>query len=175
LVNQMVKAQWQLARAERLETVAFDLLALPAPDSGNPDIRIVNATSGRDALGMFKRYAVQAERSYYKAYREFAAAKKIQNEAKLVATLDASLAASFPPRSPIAQPTEALTATPKRAPYKTNPIRPPQPPQPQRRPPSPQPPRPRQQLRPSPPSAPSTPKIWPSASSTGIPACVRLT
>ena len=89
-----MKAQWQLARAERLETVAFELLAMPAPDSGDPDIRIVNAilASGRDALGMFKRYAVQAERSYYKAYREFAAAKRIQNEAKLVAQMDANLA-----------------------------------------------------------------------------------
>jgi hypothetical protein len=94
LVNQMMKAQWQLARAERLETVAFELLAMPAPDSGDPDIRIVNAilASGRDALGAFKRYAAQAERSYYKAYREFAAAKRIQNEAKLVAQMDANLA-----------------------------------------------------------------------------------
>ena len=94
LVNQMMKAQWQLARAERLETVAFELLAMPAPDSGDPDIRIVNAilASGRDALSMFKRHAAQAERSYHKAYREFAAAKKIQNEAKLVAQMDANLA-----------------------------------------------------------------------------------
>ena len=93
LVNQMIKAQWQLARAERLETIALELLIQPQPDSNDADIRIVNAilAAGRDAFALFARYAVQAERSYYKAYREFAAAKRIQNEADLVAHLDRSL------------------------------------------------------------------------------------
>src|SRR5271165_3212233 len=90
LVDQMAKAQWQLARAERLETVAFDLMAMPAPDSTDPDACIVNhiLTAGRDALGMFKRYAAQAERSYYKAYRELAAAKQIRAEADFVKRMD---------------------------------------------------------------------------------------
>ena len=93
LINQMVKAQWQLARAQRLEAVAFDLLASPVDESADPDIRIVKAmlASGRDPLTLFQRYAGQAERSYYKAHRELAAARKIQNEAALVATLDAGL------------------------------------------------------------------------------------
>ncbi len=82
LLNQMVKAQWQLARAERLETVAFDLLAVPC-DSDDLDVRIVNniLAAGRDPISLFQRYRAQAERSYYKAYREFSAARQIQNEA----------------------------------------------------------------------------------------------
>jgi hypothetical protein len=90
----MAKAQWPLVRAERLETVAFDLLTSPASGSGDPDIRIVNAilASGCDALGSFKRYAAKPNNPNYRAYRELAAAKKIQNEANLVAKLDANLA-----------------------------------------------------------------------------------
>ena len=69
LVDKMAKSQWQLARAERLETVALDLLAMPEPESIDADIRIVNAmlATGRDALTLFKRYAAEAERSYYRA------------------------------------------------------------------------------------------------------------
>ena len=92
LVNQMVKAQWQLARAQRLELVSLDVLSMAdAPD--DPDYAIANGIvlAGRDPITIFQRYAAQAERSYYKAHREFAAARKIQSEANLVATLDAGL------------------------------------------------------------------------------------
>jgi len=92
LVNRMVIAQWRLARAERLEVVALDVLAM-ADNPDDPDYSICNSivAAGRDPITIFQRYAAQAERSYYKAYREFAAARKIQNEANLVARLDASL------------------------------------------------------------------------------------
>ncbi len=90
LVEQLAKSQWLLARAQRLETSAFNHLAgfQNEPDS-DPDARIIQEMfqSNPNALTTLQRYATQAERSYYKAYRELKASKQIQNEADYVANL----------------------------------------------------------------------------------------
>lgn len=93
LVEQMAVARWQLARARRLETLALDLIVLDETNSNDPDARIVRQLekSSRDALSTLARLAAQAEHAYYKAFQELTAARKIQNEAKLVANLDANL------------------------------------------------------------------------------------
>jgi hypothetical protein len=44
--------------------------------------------AGRDPVTLFQRYAAQAERSYYRAWRELKLAKQIRNEANLVTALD---------------------------------------------------------------------------------------
>jgi hypothetical protein len=81
LVDQMAKSQWLLARAQRLQTVAYDLLA-GAQDESDPDTAIVNAmrASNPDLIGRLERYVRSAERSFYQAYRELTR----QNEANLV-------------------------------------------------------------------------------------------
>ncbi len=90
LVDQLAKSQWLLARAQRLETAAFNHLAgfQNEPDS-DPDTQIIQNMfkSNPNALALLQRYAAQAERSYYKAYRELKASKQIQNEADYVAKL----------------------------------------------------------------------------------------
>ncbi len=90
LVDQIAKSQWLLARAQRLETAAFNHLAgfQNEPDS-DPDARIIESMfkTNPNALSLLQRYAAQAERSYYKAYRELKASKQIQNEADYVAKL----------------------------------------------------------------------------------------
>ncbi len=90
LVEQLAKSQWLLARAQRLETAAFNHLAgfQNEPDS-DPDARIIESMfkTNPNALALLQRYAAQAERSYYKAYRELKASKQIQNEADYVAQL----------------------------------------------------------------------------------------
>ena len=80
LVDQMAKSQWLLARAQRLQTVAYDLLA--GVENDDPDTAIVNAmrAANPDIIGRLERYAASAERSFYKAYRELTR----QNEANLV-------------------------------------------------------------------------------------------
>src|SRR5262249_49584853 len=82
LVDQMAQAQWRLSRAQRLQTVALDLLA-GCEDPANPDTRIVEAMLGSNpnAIGLLDRYAAQAERSFRKAYRELQAARRCQTEA----------------------------------------------------------------------------------------------
>jgi hypothetical protein len=81
LVDQMAKSQWLLARAQRLQTVAYDLLA-GAQNDEDPDTAIVNAmrASNPDIIGRLERYAASAERSFYKAHRELTR----QNEANPV-------------------------------------------------------------------------------------------
>ena len=88
LVDQMAKSQWLLARAQRLQTVAYDLLA-GAQNEADPDTAIVNAmrSSNADIIGRLERYAASAERSFYKAHRELTK----QNEANLVRTSEASI------------------------------------------------------------------------------------
>ena len=80
LVDQLAKSQWLLARAQRLQAVAYDLLA-GAEDASDRDAAIVNAmrAASPDVIGRLERYAASAERSFYKAYREL----KKQNEANL--------------------------------------------------------------------------------------------
>ena len=80
LVDHMAKTQWLLARAQRLQAVAYDLLA--GVENDDPDIAIVNAmrAANPDIIGRLERYAANAERSFYKAHRELTK----QNEANLV-------------------------------------------------------------------------------------------
>jgi hypothetical protein len=81
LVDQMAKSQWLLARAQRLQTVAYDILA-GAQNEADPDTAIVNAmrATNPDIIGRLERYAANAERSFYKAHRELTR----QNEANLI-------------------------------------------------------------------------------------------
>lgn len=89
LVDQLAKTQWLLARAQRLESVAFDHLAGTELDPDDPDSAIIlnMFKTNPNVLGALQRHAANAERSYYKAFRELAASKQIQNEADCVAAL----------------------------------------------------------------------------------------
>ncbi len=93
LTQQLAKTWWLLARAQRLEAKAFEHLAgfIEEPED-DPDARIVAALfkSNPSALTTLQRYSAQAERSYYKAYRELKLAKQIQNEANAVRKFDSS-------------------------------------------------------------------------------------
>jgi hypothetical protein len=91
LVERLAISQWQLARARRIESHAFDLIAMAESGADDPDSRIVRhfLSAGRDPITTFQRAAAQAERSYDRAWRELKAAKQIQNEANFVAALDA--------------------------------------------------------------------------------------
>ena len=88
LVNQMAKSQWLLARAQRLQTAAYDILA-GAQNEVDPDTAIVNAmrAANPDIIGRLERYAATAERSFYKAYRELTR----QNEASLIRKTEAHI------------------------------------------------------------------------------------
>ncbi len=90
LIDQLAIGTWNLARAQRLQTKAFEQLASPAPDDSDPDARIVARMfeANPNALTTIQRYAAQAERSYYKAYHELIAAKQIQDRGGLVSMLD---------------------------------------------------------------------------------------
>jgi hypothetical protein len=79
LVDQMAKSQWLLARAQRLQTVAYNLLA-GIEDQADPDARIVAAMrdANSDVLARLDRYAASAERSFHRAHRELTAARKKQ-------------------------------------------------------------------------------------------------
>jgi hypothetical protein len=94
LVDQMAKSQWLLARAQRLQTVGYDLLAGVENDS-DPDTAIVKAmrASNPDVIGRLERHAASAERSFYKAYRELTK----QNEANLKRSIEVELMESFIP------------------------------------------------------------------------------
>jgi hypothetical protein len=85
LVDQMAKSQWLLARAQRLQAVAYDLLA-GVQNEADPDFAIVTAmrASNADIIGRLERYAASAERSFYKAHRELMK----QNEANRPATTE---------------------------------------------------------------------------------------
>jgi hypothetical protein len=91
LVEQMVKTHWLLARAQRLEARAFEYLAghLVA-DRDDPDSVIITKMfeSNPNALMTLQRYAAQAEKSYYKAFRELKASKQIQNEADYISNMN---------------------------------------------------------------------------------------
>lgn len=75
LVEQLAQSRWRLDRIRRLETIAFEQLLLADEtelDETCPDARIVAKLARRtsDPLAVLHRYAVAAERSYYRAYRE---------------------------------------------------------------------------------------------------------
>jgi hypothetical protein len=94
LVEQMAQSRWRLRRLQRLENAAFELLM--EIEQGSPlvtldsDHRIAaRMIQGRgDALASLHRYSTAAERSYYKAHKEFLAARRaappkvVQNEPK---------------------------------------------------------------------------------------------
>lgn len=86
LVEQLAKTWWLVCRAQRLEAKAFDRLAGVEFDPEDADARIVAEMSktNPNVLNTLQRYAAQAERSYYKAYKELKAAKQIQNEADYI-------------------------------------------------------------------------------------------
>ncbi len=90
LIDQLAIGTWNLARAQRLQTKAFEQLASPAFDTTDPDARIVARMfeANPNVLTTIQRYVAQAERSYYKAYRELKTAKQIQTEAELVVQMD---------------------------------------------------------------------------------------
>ncbi len=90
LVDQLATSQWQLARAQRLITNAFEQLAAVVPDPADADARIVARMfeTNPNALTTLQRYAAQAERSYYKAYTSLVTAKQIQGLGDLVRMTD---------------------------------------------------------------------------------------
>jgi hypothetical protein len=90
LVEQLAKTQWLLARAQRLEAAAFDHLAGAPHDPDDADSAIIAKMfeTNPNPLLTLQRYAANAERSYYKAWRELKAAKQLQNEADYVRHLD---------------------------------------------------------------------------------------
>jgi hypothetical protein len=116
LIDQLAKSQWLLARAQRLQAVAYDLLA-GLEDENDPDLAIVKSmrASNPDVIGRLERYAASAHRprgaahteaatrrtwprpasplcaSWWRAERSFYKALREltkQNEAKLVAAVE---------------------------------------------------------------------------------------
>ena len=86
LVQQMAQARWKLARAQRLENAAFEMLFQQGFDKGDGqsyETCVVSSMnkSGGNALALMQRYAAAAERSYYKAHRELQQGRK---DAKVV-------------------------------------------------------------------------------------------
>jgi len=113
LVDQLAKSQWLLARAQRLQVVAYDLLG-GAETAGDPDAAIVKAmrAANPDVIGRLERYAASAERSFYKAYREL----NKQNEANLAQAVEAKLAeyrAAAQPRLMQNEPSLCTAAKPR--------------------------------------------------------------
>ena len=92
LVDQMAKSQWLLARAQRLQAVAYDLLA-GVEDDCDPDVAIVKAmrATNADIIGRLERYAASAEKSFYKAHRELTK----QNEANRTPAAEPKLEAQM--------------------------------------------------------------------------------
>ena len=84
LVHQLAVQQWLLERAQRLESRAFDYLAGAVLDPSDPDSRIVTRMfeTNPKSLEAIQRYAAQAEKSYYRAFRELKKSKDSQNEPK---------------------------------------------------------------------------------------------
>ena len=79
LVQQLAQSRWRLERIRRLESIAFEYLMLEENgtlDETNPDARIVAklAAKSGDPLPILHRYAVDAERSYYRAHRKLSQA-----------------------------------------------------------------------------------------------------
>ena len=117
LVEQMVKTHWLLVRAQRLEMRAFEFLAgLLTADPDDPDSMIVTKMfeSNPNALITLQRYAAQAEKSYYKAFRELKASKQIQNEADFIHGMNAVTLRTMAPPMPGHA---AASAEPKRTQY----------------------------------------------------------
>jgi hypothetical protein len=82
LIEQVARSWWLLARAQRLEAKAFDYLAGYDIDPNDADAVIVERMYETNAhtLLTLQRYALQAEKSHFKALRELKAAKKKEDE-----------------------------------------------------------------------------------------------
>ncbi len=113
LVDQLAKSQWLLARAQRLQAVAYDLLA-GVEDESDPDLAIVKSmrASNPDVIGRLERHAASAERSFYKAYRELTK----QREANLKQAVEARLVEYCAPQLRRVQNEPNLPTAPQRSP-----------------------------------------------------------
>ena len=90
LVEQIAKAWWTVARAQRLETRAMEHLAgLLEPSPDDPDSMIVANMfkSNPNALTTLQRYLTQNQNHYHRLWRELKTAKQLENEAKYVDSL----------------------------------------------------------------------------------------
>jgi len=120
LTSQMVQSRWRVARINRLETVAYDLILMgeDASASNDPDAKIVAAMSkhGRDPLALLERYRTTAERAYYKAHRELMANRRAAKKEEMVVTEQIIRASMYGPtpgelqRLTQASPPEVATA-----------------------------------------------------------------
>ncbi len=88
LLKQMVENRWRLDRVRRYETIALELL-LGAVDETNPEAVIVERMSAKtnNIFDLLRRYANDAERSYYRAHSALVKdlALQAQNKADAVA------------------------------------------------------------------------------------------
>ena len=92
LVEQLAQSRWRLSRARRIETAMFDSMLGPSPCQDPDQQTAANLLKGGDrALATIQRYAVAAERSYYKAHAELLKSRQLRNEAKTVETIDAAV------------------------------------------------------------------------------------
>jgi hypothetical protein len=84
LIEQMAQSRWRLARASRLETAMFDQMLLGDMGDPDPDQQIAAKllTGGDRTLATIQRYAIAAERSYYKAHTELMKSRQLRNEPK---------------------------------------------------------------------------------------------
>jgi hypothetical protein len=90
LATQMAQSRWRLDRTLRFEAIAYDQMLSPAVDETNPEAVIVArlAKNSSNVLALLHRYAVSAERSYFRVHRELTQARSRElrnkaNEAKL--------------------------------------------------------------------------------------------
>ena len=83
LVRQMAESRWRLERSRRYETLALERLLREA-DETNPEARIVAAMSLKtnNIFDLLRRYAGDAERSYYRAHRELTKGRKDEKQNK---------------------------------------------------------------------------------------------
>jgi hypothetical protein len=88
LVDQMIQSRCRLLRIQRLEALAFEQILTEPGSNTDPDARILSAMcASGNALDKLQRYAAAAERSYYKALREFRQSRA-QNQKSESAALD---------------------------------------------------------------------------------------
>ena len=85
LVEQMAQSRWTLARARRIEAQLMNQLAGQPAQPDNPDASIAAELLARSgsAPATVQRYATAAERSYFRARREFqqGRAREFRNKA----------------------------------------------------------------------------------------------
>jgi hypothetical protein len=84
LVRQLATSQWLIARAQRLETKALEQLAGFPSNPDEPDSRLVSKMfeTNPKTLATLQHQIQQAERSYYRAWRELKADKKLTSKSE---------------------------------------------------------------------------------------------